>query len=357
MRFYERFLIRRVDAGEFLETFLVAAVVAVLAIRLFLELTNYPQIGGDGLHIAHMLWGGVLMLASIVMLLCLMGRAAERVAAILGGFGFGTFIDEVGKFITSDNDYFFRPAVSIIYIVFILIFLLARAVQSRLAAYTPQENLINALRAMEDAAMRDLSVDERRRALALLSKSDATHPLVKDLQNFLEHAATLPDSLPGWYARLKNLAQKLYEMLAGSRWFPPLVILFFIGQLALKLVYAFVLVFFVGLGWDEILTVRVVGSVARQMSNLSFVDAVEIACSLLSGLFVLAGVLLMRRSRLRALRMFERSVLVTIFLQQVFAFYVEQFSALLGLLLNIGIYIALRLVIEQEEKRARVDAK
>ncbi|MGH7908854.1 MAG: hypothetical protein ACRENW_03265, partial [Thermodesulfobacteriota bacterium] len=52
---------RNFDAGNYLENFLVAAVAAVLVIRLFLKMTGYPQIGGSSLHIAHMLWGGLLM--------------------------------------------------------------------------------------------------------------------------------------------------------------------------------------------------------------------------------------------------------------------------------------------------------
>ena len=74
-----------------------------------------------------MLWGGLLMLAALVIVLSFLGRAAERVSAIIGGIGFGMFIDEVGKFVTSDNNYFFRPAASLIYVIFILLFLVARA--------------------------------------------------------------------------------------------------------------------------------------------------------------------------------------------------------------------------------------
>ncbi|MCW5980017.1 MAG: hypothetical protein KIT09_18185 [Bryobacteraceae bacterium] len=32
----------------------MSAVAAILSIRLFLELTGYPKLGGGGLHIAHM---------------------------------------------------------------------------------------------------------------------------------------------------------------------------------------------------------------------------------------------------------------------------------------------------------------
>ena len=44
--------------SELLDTFLVSAVASVLVIRVFLEATGYPQLGGGGLHVAHVLWGG-----------------------------------------------------------------------------------------------------------------------------------------------------------------------------------------------------------------------------------------------------------------------------------------------------------
>ena len=60
-----RFLVRNLDAWPYLEIFLVSAVVAVLGIRMFLELSGYPRLGHGRLHIAHMLWGGFLMFFSI----------------------------------------------------------------------------------------------------------------------------------------------------------------------------------------------------------------------------------------------------------------------------------------------------
>src|SRR3979490_1363738 len=117
------FFIRNLDAGQLLETFLVSAVASVLAVRFFLGATGYPRLGGGGLHVAHMLWGGALMLAAVLVLLGYLGHRIRRAAAVLAGIGFGLFIDELGKFITSDNNYFYRPALALIYVVFVLLFL------------------------------------------------------------------------------------------------------------------------------------------------------------------------------------------------------------------------------------------
>jgi hypothetical protein len=341
-------LIRNFGIGFYLESFLVAAVASILTIRLFLRLTGYPQLGGGGLHIAHMLWGGLLMLASIIILLSLLGKAAEFLGAITGGIGFGMFIDEVGKFVTSDNDYFFRPAVAIMYVIFILLFIAGRALQSR-GEFSSREYLLNALHEMEEVALDNLDEEEKKRALAYLDKSEPQNPLVAALKESLAHATlgALP-RLP-LVSRLKLLVRNFYRRIVGLNWFTRALIAFFVGQLIFKLLYVFVLIFFVGLRRDEILDWHIIGRVAGQMRSLSAFDWAGIGFSLLSAFFVLCGVVRLRRSRLFSYRMFERSILVSIFLSQVFAFYKEQFSALAGLLANIVILLALRFMIEREK--------
>jgi hypothetical protein len=96
------------------ETLLVVAISTVLVVRLYLAGTGYPEVGGGGFHFAHVLWGGLLMLVVAIVLVTLLGRPALRFGAVAAGVGFGLFIDEVGKLVTADDDYFFQPALAII---------------------------------------------------------------------------------------------------------------------------------------------------------------------------------------------------------------------------------------------------
>ena len=153
---------RRSEAGLHLEFFLVAAVSAVLGIRAFLHLTGYPTVGGGGLHIAHLLWGGVFMLIAMVLMLTFLDRPVHRAAAVIGGLGFGVFIDEVGKFLTTDNDYFFRPAIALIYVVFVGLFLVVRVVLGG-PTLSPREALANAIHLSEEGVDGSISPGVRVR--------------------------------------------------------------------------------------------------------------------------------------------------------------------------------------------------
>jgi hypothetical protein len=51
-------ILRSTNAAGMIELSLVCAVATVLIIRLILQIIGYPQLGGGGLHIGHVLYGG-----------------------------------------------------------------------------------------------------------------------------------------------------------------------------------------------------------------------------------------------------------------------------------------------------------
>ena len=218
--------VRNSDAPELIELFLVAAVASVLAIRGFLAATGYPQLGGEGLHIAHMLWGGLCMTIAMLVLFAALGRVAQRLAAILGGIGFGAFIDELGKFITSDNNYFYEPTIGLIYITFIAIFLVLEAFRRQEPG--PSEALANAFNQLELAAGRPLDAETKQSTLSLLAKSDTSDPVVQGLTAFVQTIEPQPMQDISFYFRARDFAVGLYSRVVLSRWFRPVLIGFFL---------------------------------------------------------------------------------------------------------------------------------
>ena len=350
MRPKRRLFVRAFEAPDLFELFLVASVSTVLIVRLALHLTDYPSVGGDFLHFAHVLWGGLLMLAALITALSFLDRPAMQIAAVGGGIGFGLFVDEIGKFITRSHDYFFQPAVALIYVVFVVVFLVVHTIH-RPRKSSSEEYLLNALKELQELARGDLDMREMERAQDYLSRADPVHPLVAPLRSTLERIEPLPwVGFPVW-RRARSRISDTYRRLASARGFDAAVIAFFIGQLLLKLAYGAMLIFVVGLGWRQVLDVRFVGRVAERMVELSPLEVAQLAASGLAGWFVLMGVVQIGVSRVVAYRMFERAIVTSILLVQVFSFYSEQFAALVELIFNLTILALVRAGITAEETR------
>jgi hypothetical protein len=338
------YLIRHLDDEGYLETFLVSAVAASLLVRLYLYLTGFPQVGGKGLHVAHMLWGGLLMVVGIAMLVNYLDRRAHRIAAMVAGAGFGLFIDELGKFITSDNNYFFRPAASIIYIVFILLYLVIRLLQHE-RNVTQQEYLINSLETLKEAVIRGYDRTHVERARLYLSRSGVDGPITRELGAVLDSCPSdFPLERSRWQER-KDASHEQYGEVVHSRWFPRAVVVFFLVQALFTLLVA------------VIVTASVTGfALPSDPSSTSggrhLIQEADVGFAALASALVFLGAVILPRSRLTAYRSFKLAMLISIFLTEIFEFYDIQFGALFGLGFNIvGLLFANALILREKERQ------
>lgn len=323
-----RRLARSSDASTFFESFLVAAVSSFLAIRFFLAVTGYPQIGGNGLHIAHMLWGGLLMLIGILLLISYLDRAVQHVAAIIAGIGFGVFIDEIGKFVTSDNDYFFQPAVALIYVLFVVMFLVTRTLVGR-HRLSPSESLANALDLLQSTIGRAIEPDDRTRIRRLLDDADPDSELTRDLGRYLDRLPRTPDVLSP-VERVSSRLGDAYRRLVANDWFERAVVVFVVLYALAAVVGVLAVTFAVG---------------ERETSTVIVAQAVSTGIGVV---LILRGVVSLRTSRVEAYHWFMRGLLVWILVSQVFVFYSSQLAGLGGLAVDLAAYGTLRFAIRHE---------
>ena len=339
MKLFNRHLMRNQEAANLLELFLVTAVFSVLGIRFFLALTGYPSLSPGDLHIAHVLLGGVLMMVALVIALAFINKSAYYMVAVLGGFGFGAFIDELGKFITGDNDYFYEPTVALIYVVFVLLYLLVETVVKK-SELSDQEKLINVLELFKEVALEDLDHRERTRALQLLGDLPADDPLVRALGQLLHSTQSVPVPLPDLYTKLKYKSRLIYIRLVKKSWFVKAMIAFFLLQ-SLSAIALGLLLLYAKFRWD--LALRAI------FPTITFFDLAGLFSASLAAALVAADAIRMAASRLQSYELFKGAVLVQIFLVQVFLFYRVQFLALLGLAGNILVLLVLQYMIRQEK--------
>jgi hypothetical protein len=154
-----RRLIQRRRAADYLLITLLSFGFSVGATRLFLNLTGFPQLGGGNLHIAHVLWGGLFLFIASLLPIIYVNEWVIALSGLVSGFGVGLFIDEVGKFITQTNDYFYPSAAPIIYALFLMtVFIFA---QVRIERRPSTRSIFyDVLERLTEVLDRDLSEEE-----------------------------------------------------------------------------------------------------------------------------------------------------------------------------------------------------
>ncbi len=316
--------VRREGAERYLFLTLVSFAATVLGTRAFLELTGYPRVGGGELHFAHALWGGLFLFIAALLPIVLAGRRVYRLTAVLGGVGIGLFIDEVGKFITTSNDYFYPAAAPLIYATFLLSVLVYLRVRRRIRP-DPRSELLTSLQLMEEAVEDDLQDDERDALRARLRAAANSAPLEEQrrlaaaLLDFVtsRELEIAPDAVSRLQPLFQWWAARRNRWLGGRGAYAALLVALFVSGIRALI--------------DLGAALTQIGGVDPATSTRLFsLDMLHAVVEAISGVLLLSGSVLMGitgRDRLGAL-LAEYGLLVSLALADLASFYLRQFATL-----------------------------
>jgi len=281
------------------------------------------------------LWGGVFLFAAALAPLLVANRWALDLAAVLAGIGVGLFIDEVGKFITQTNDYFFPPAAPIIYATFLLTLLLYLRVR-----HEPEPTVRQDLYAALDdlAHVLDHELDARRHA-ALRMRLVHAREAARD-HSHRRLAAALLEFVDSEYLELARRPRRRWERWAErlgaleARWLDPGRLRLLVAVVLLAMgVGAFVdlLVLF----WTAILpldlerAVRITarGAEAPGGTELFLLFARFVLAGIVGLLLVLGAALLLLGRTRRGLACGYFGLLLALAVLNLLVFYFDQFAA------------------------------
>jgi hypothetical protein len=345
-------LVRRVSAPRLVLDVLIAFGATVLIVRLYLELTGYPRLGNATLHIAHMLYGGIMLTIASLLMIIYASPTTIRIGAILTGIGLGLFFDEVGKFITANNDYFYRPAAPIIYLIAVGIALLFVVLRRREMKPTDGELLVEALEHTEALLEGQQTLQQRRRIDATLDRiahnmSDPDHvKLAMALREFADSEGVRQGQSP-----LQRVISKIE--LIGLRYFirhQDLITYVLLVQLALNSVFSLAtFAAAVLLPADAPGLAHTIQSIFNSAGLRAWspfllsIDNIDLALEFVTAIITLFGIMLFLTGRRRqGLFLVKLALILQLCVVNVFTFYVEQFSAALLTLSNLFALLCVR---------------
>jgi hypothetical protein len=328
--------VEREGAEFYLFLLLLSFAASVALTRLFLELTGYPQLGNQTLHIAHVLWGGLLLFISALLMLIYANRWVYRLGAILAGVGVGLFMDEVGKFITQTNDYFYPPAASIIYAFFLVVVIFYMEIR-RPNRRDARAELYRALDTFEEVLDRDLDGFERteleNRLHYIVQNAEYYEfsNLAEELLQFVQSKhIPITQRRQNWFARLFEL-WRTFDQRWLTRGRMKAVLLSGLGVLGIWALRDLTLLLLDSESYEYLIRVlvdqishgRVTGS-----TSLAWLTA-GIALKATLGLVLLVGVgLILSKREEHGLRLVFFVLLLFLTVVNLLEFYFEQFSTI-----------------------------
>jgi hypothetical protein len=322
------------DRAEIYLVIIIAAfAITVGGVRWYLDAAGYPTVGAGGLHVAHVLWGGLALFIAALLPLLWVGRRALMLSALLAGIGAGLFIDEVGKFLTTSNDYFFAPAAPIIYGSILLLVLLVLMVRRRDVDHDDATHAI--LEALRDGADSRLTAEDRARVLDLAERANHESKAEDDgLQAILVEAlqsTAIDERLRSAGPVARGDARRWLERLLPTRLEHWLVVL---GLIVTGLVAVAAAILLAAVALEPEIVDEIMGDLAEDGGRMD-IPSNPIWFLLFIGVMVVAGslstaalVLLRLGRRTLGLNVAVLGALVFLGLGGLVAFYAVQFGAL-----------------------------
>lgn len=310
------------------EAFVIIAIATILLTRLYLQLTGYPQIGGGDLHIAHALWGGALMMLALLTGWMALGSGAGVLAVVMGGIGFGLFLDEVGKFVTKNNDYFYGPSAEIMYILVCLILVGARLIRV-IRPLSARESLASATAIAADGVARGLADHHREVGLRLVEQARAGGAPAADVDNVRSLLLSADRASDRLY-RLQQWAPRLIpDFFRSPKWVPWVGWLLVAGAVFGLFFHTLGIVLGDNFYEDEHVKIHLAG-------NSPGTTILLVSAGLTLAMALPAMLALGRTTKVWPLRLLRDAALVFTFLNALVDFATEGFAALI--LMSVGLF-------------------
>lgn len=331
-------LIKRENASELVLTVMKWAILSLFSMRTALILLNYPTVGRGNWHVAHAFTGGIIMWIGAMIGYMYYGGRIKKISAAIFGVGLGLFVDEIGKYLSRDNNYFFQPAFSLIYVFFIILFLIYRYLEKNV----PKEArtiLFQVMDKLEELSENDLEKSEKLKLLRQLKEvtekgDEKTKNLALELGHMVERIEPIEDKTDGWSKRLWKIIRRYsYHKVFKRKWVLRILLLLAIGYIIGGIVDS---IFIISRFKENWLFELWYGN-WELLSKTDFrIFTLMTVGDGLSCLLFIGGIYwLSRGKKSRGFGFFQYGLLVNIFISSAFKFYFEQFSGIFGVLTSI----------------------